>query len=522
MLLAALSVGCLEPPQTPGKQETSPSEDPQPTDTPGTSPTTPPPPDSGTPPSDACSVVDVSWDQPYHENEIALSVTLSHPAAASVACVLASDPAEIHLAEAAAEASAHELRLAGLLADATYDCVVGAACGAQIASPRDLQIQTAAPRDLPGIAAWSIGVHGDEYILVDKSADCGFEDRLLLVVDRDGRVRWWYEIPYEVGGSVDFRYHGDDRFGWGGGWPANVLGRPRTLDLFDGQTYDSAEALPDIATSAFHHDGKELPDGRVLTLEAATVDDGLGGFEGFRVRRLDPATGAVDFDYHSQRAFDEGHLTSDGGEDPWHANWANIVDETLYVSLTAAQRIVAIDVATGAWQWSFHEGGDFAALDASGFPLGAAGFPQGQHGPEIRSDGHLLVYDNGYSRGYSQVVEYLMDPTEGTATVLWAWTEPGWYETSLGDVDWLDSGNVLITAGHGECFSSSPGDHTTLLEVDPIDGEKVWEMQYTAQTHMAYRAEPADACALFANAKYCSDVADRLDALSDVLPTLPR
>jgi hypothetical protein len=115
------------------------------------------------------------------------------------------------------------------------------------------------------------------------------------------------------------------------------------------------------------------------------------------------------------------------------------------------------------------------------------------------------------------VSEYEVDPVSFTSTRLWTWTESDWYESTLGDADWLPSGNVLVDGGHAECFTSNPGDHTTVYEVDPIAGDKVWELQYSDVSMMAYRADWADACALFANAKYCAAVGDRLGALDGVL-----
>ena len=70
-----------------------------------------------------------------------------------------------------------------------------------------------------------------------------------------------------------------------------------------------------------------------------------------------------------------------------------------------------------------------------------------------------------------------------------------------------------MAAGHSECFSSNPGDRTTLYEVDPVAGEKVWELQFEELHETAYRADFADPCELFGNAKYCPAIGDRLRAL---------
>lgn len=468
-----------------------------------------------TSPPDPCEVdptllVDVATTQPWHANELEVALTLSAPATAAVRCALADDPAEVHLAEATPAGTAHTLRLSGLLADADYECLAAAVCPAT-AAPTAFSVRTGpAPEGFVDVEVDGYAGAGTEYVLYNQATDCDYENQRLVVVDRQGRVRWWYSTPPWVGPSVEFRYHGDDRFEWGGGWDPNPLGRPRQVDLFAGELFDSAAVLEDAAGSDFHHDGKQLADGRLLTLERIDVDTGPGGpppFDGFRVRRIDPVTGTVDFDWSSQRALDEGHLAPGWG-DPWHANWVDVVDEVLYVSLCESQQVVAIDVATGDWLWSFGEDGDFALLEGE--------FPQCQHGAEMSSAGELLVYDNGVDRGRSRVAAYELDPDTWTATTSWTWSEPDWWETTLGDADWLPSGHVLVDMGHSDCFSSNPGDRTTIVEIDPASGDKLWQLRFVQRDQTAYRADWADPCALFDNAAVCPTVADRLAALATV------
>ncbi|MEZ4235819.1 MAG: aryl-sulfate sulfotransferase [Myxococcota bacterium] len=522
MILAAW-LGCHR--DEPSTSPTDPGVDPTDTATPGTSPwtsTTSTPTTPTTPPCEVdpdLAVTGIDVAPLRHGNEVAVTVSLSSPATAAVACRLRSDPSEVHLVEGTEAATEHALRFGGLLAGEAYDCVAAAVCPATSA-PEAFEVRTERPPD--GLPAVTVTVDepgaGAEYVLTNASPDEGWDEAQWMVVfDRDGRVRWWDRAPGGVGPSIEFRYHGDDRFVWGGGWGPNALGRPRVLDLYAGEIYDSASALPDVQSSAFHHDGKQLPDGRLLTLEQVTVYGTAGPFDGFRVRRVDPASGLVDFEYDSQRAIDEGHLPSGTG-DAWHANWVDIVDNVLYVSLCEARRVLAVDVPTGDWRWSFGVDGDLQVIGSLGQPLGDDAYPQCQHGIEYRgTDDHLLVYDNGVFRGYTRASEYRIDEAAGQAELVWTWSEPDWFETTLGDVDWLASGHVLVGACHAESFTSNRGDRTTILEVDPATGDKVWELQYDALHTMAYRSDAADPCALFANARYCDAVADRLAVLAPVL-----
>ncbi len=455
---------------------------------------------------------------PYGPHEARIEVDLSAPATVAVACALDADPSEVHLVESRAAAGSHALDLAGLLADEAYTCTARAVCPA-MPDRRTAALRTSAPTsraprldvtvDQPG--------RGDEYLVTHLTQSCATRSNLGLVYDREGRPRFRYEdVPSSVGISIELRHLGGTRFSWGGGWSPSVAGRPREIDVFRGEVYDSSVGFADLATSLFHHDGYVTEDGRVLTLEEEPVTGRSGTFRGFRVRRLDPVTNVVDFDYSSQRAFDEGHLPGGAG-DVWHANAVQIREvggqEVLYVSLCNAERIVAIDVPSGDWRWTFGEGGDFSVVDPAGRPVTRDPFPACQHGPE--TDGaRFLVYDNGEGRNASRVVEYDLDEATRLATRNWTWTEPDWYETTMGDVEYLPSGHVLVTMAHGECFSSNRGDHTTFVEIDPATGAKLWDARYPEPSDTAYRGDWADPCALFANARFCAATRGRLAELS--------
>jgi hypothetical protein len=466
-------------------------------------------------PDEGLQIEDVEVSQPWTGHELQVEVTLSMAASVAVACTLREDPSEVHLVEGVEEATSHELRMAGLLAESDYDCVAAAVCPAST-EPFSFSVSTGPlPEGVVGVEATDYGGAGSEYVLFNQSRDCDYQYQRLNVMDRHGRLRWWYATPEWVGPSVEFRYHGDTLFEWGGGWDPNSRGRPRLVDLYEGELYDSAVAMSDTEESNYHHDGKRLSDGRLLTLETEYIED--GNFDGFRVRRIDPDTDTVDFEYRSQRAYDDGHLPRGWGGDPWHANWVDIVDEVLYVSLCNLARIIAIDVPSGELLWTFGADGDFSLVDSNGDPLGDDGFTQCQHGLEYTEDDRLLVYDNGNDRGYTRVSEYQLDPYALSATMLWTWTEDDWWETTLGDADYMDDGRILVGAGHSDCFSSNPGDRVTILEIDPTTGEKLWQLRYIDRNLTAYRADWADACDLFANAAYCPEIGERLTELSSVL-----
>ena len=129
------------------------------------------------------------------------------------------------------------------------------------------------------------------------------------------------------------------------------------------------------------------------------------------------------------------------------------------------------------------------------------------HAPEVHGD-RIFYYDNGVGRpggSFSRVVELQIDEAARTATVVWEYTEPGWYETIWGDVDLLPDGNVLYTRAHcGTCLPNQSST-TQIVEVDPRTNTPVWRLVMSDIHDAGYRAERIDGCALFANRRYCSD-----------------
>lgn len=125
------------------------------------------------------------------------------------------------------------------------------------------------------------------------------------------------------------------------------------------------------------------------------------------------------------------------------------------------------------------------------------------HDPEIHDDGTILFFDNGGWSGvvgevgnphgyHSRAVEYKVDETAKTATLVWefpgtfnvdSWYKDSFYLPFWGDADRLPNGNVLITAGvRGTTVRSR------IFEVTKQDGKVVWEFQLPADFGV-YRSE---------------------------------
>ncbi len=88
------------------------------------------------------------------------------------------------------------------------------------------------------------------------------------------------------------------------------------------------------------------------------------------------------------------------------------------------------------------------------------GVISGPHDAHMLDDGHVLLFDNGISRGWSRAVE--MDPLTGA--IVWEYKAPrpqDFFSVSRGSVQRLPNGNTLITdSDHGATFEVTPGGET--------------------------------------------------------------
>lgn len=442
-------------------------------------------------------------------NQASIVVTTSADGPVAVRCVSERDPSDVHLVEDEL-GTTHVFDLGGLLVSDRYECAAAAICPRS--EPVTFTIDTgAAPKEIVPVTVTTdpiLGMTG-AYTLFNLEVCRGTYD-WLHVVDPQGRTRWWHAMPLANDLGVEALYTADGQFVWGGGY--TPLGRARAVDPFAGEVYDSASTLSDYASTVFHHDGKQLADGRILTLESQTNWDGPLSFEGFEVRVHDPSSRTVSWSYNSQAGVDEGRLSPGGATgDVWHANWADVLIEDgldkLYVSLCDISAVVKIDVGSRQVEWVFGRGGDFTLVDPDGRPLPASEFTSCQHGLEV--DGQkLLVYDNGWRSRQSRITEYELDTSTWTATRLWSWTD-GWYMCCLGDVDYLRGGRVLVNQARFGCGAMP----THIREVVPATGAVASTVTLRA-SDSSYRAERIDGCDLFANTAWCPATAARAATLA--------
>lgn len=469
---------------------------PTPTGTPPTATTA----DTG--PFEPCgaSVVQVAATAGAPGTGVSLAFTLDRPVPAVARCVPDDDPDHVVFGESTTAAHDHTVRLLGLRAGTAHTCTVAAACEGEALPPASVAYTT--PRPPTGIGPFEVQV--DPVLGATEGWTVaglqGGGSGYAVIWDAEGRVRWWHALPLGVGIDVELLHSGGDLFTWGGGYSAE--GRVRQVHLFDGEVY--AFAPTGWEQTVFHHDAKALPDGRLLTLEQRENRKGPHVWTGFGIRAHDPVTGVVDLDLDSQRYVDEGWLAEPEplDADPYHANWVDLSEDgsEVYVSLCFGQQLLALDAVDGALLWQLGPGLGWSVQDASGVELGDAALPQCQHGVDVLGGGRFLVYDNGVVRRTSSASEWLVDPVARTATRIWHWTETGWYEPFLGDVDRLSDDRTLVV-------EASLFDRADLVEVVRSTGAVAGRMTLTSGS--LYRAERYDGCAFFDDATACGALADR-------------
>ena len=108
--------------------------------------------------------------------------------------------------------------------------------------------------------------------------------------------------------------------------------------------------------------------------------------------------------------------------------------------------------------------------------------PSNQHAVRVVTTNDYTMFDNGnlHNPSMSRGVEYLINPTNQTATLIWQYPNPptaSIYSFYMGDVQRLTNGNTLI--------DWAVGNLPKLTEVRP-DGTKAYEMNWVSQWE-AYR-----------------------------------
>jgi hypothetical protein len=247
----------------------------------------------------------------------------------------------------------------------------------------------------------------------------------------------------------------------------------------------------------FHHEATLLDNGNIALLVNAFEEFNGKLLKGDRIEEYN-ATGDLVWSWSSFDHLDTdrfpGELSTrvvDGAMEWTHANAIHQQDDgSLLLSVRSQGWVVNIDHASGNINWILGsaEGLVKASLQDKFLTLEAGSWMSAQHAPMKTSKGEYLIYDNRNEAelagaiNNSRAVKYQVNTTTMTATQVWE-SVVNKYTKSLGDVDELPNGNILITAG-------GPGsnDNAYLVEVTAkVPSEVVWELHVNSDS--IYRAE---------------------------------
>jgi len=256
-----------------------------------------------------------------------------------------------------------------------------------------------------------------------------------VIVDTDAEVRWM--VPGVT--LTQAQYFENGEF---------VLGSLKTpvvnLLQLDGTQTTLPVNLPQPLLASFSHNLDPGPNG--ILAEFNGTDD-LGGSIDDIVADISPFTTDAPDQVFDMADIIGNYMTKNGdtasdfvrpGIDWFHVNAATYDPSDKSVIISSREDfLIKVDYATHDIIWIF---GDptkywytFPSLKAKALTLVGGGlYPIGQHGTSITSDGHLMIFNDGYgsanqpvgqsagvSRTYSAVTAYTINASALTATVAW-------------------------------------------------------------------------------------------------------
>lgn len=255
--------------------------------------------------------------------------------------------------------------------------------------------------------------------------------------------------------------------------------------------------------SGFHHDGQRLADGRLFVLVAEVQEREVHWSEEPELVQGDIVLEFNENEEMTWRWSTFDYIDIDRWPDPWttqytipwsgahpwtHANSVEYIEQqdAVLVSFRHQNWVVKIDRQTSEIIWRLGRDGDFDLVNYD--PEAGNDWFIFQHAPEYNAQNNtILIFDNGGSgRMNSRAVMYRLDEDKMEAEQLWSYPVEH-FQPGFGDVDRLDNGNVLITAG-SPCLPFVCDEPASIIEIVPSHSpEAVWQMDLYG--YLIYRSE---------------------------------
>jgi hypothetical protein len=310
-----------------------------------------------------------------------------------------------------------------------------------------------------------------------------------LIFDNEGQVVW-YKVLDGASGSlpvVDFQLQYNNNYtiyGGLGGADAHFYETNRFGDVVD--EYSATTSL-----STGVHDVRTLSGGYTLYANdhrrmdlTGIIPGGLANQEvrGMTIEFHRPGTAPFNFS-----TFDHFSVTDADADiplvnatsfiNPWHSNAIEIDnDGNLLVSWRNMSIITKVNTQSGGIIWSMGSGSrnEFTFVND---PLNGC---WKQHAIRRLPNGNVILFDNGnqHTPPQSRAVEYQLDETAKTATLVWEYRpSPPIFGAFTGNAQRLDNGNTFI------CFGAA----NRVQEVTPA-GVVEWDAEFTMPGRVLYRA----------------------------------
>jgi hypothetical protein len=379
----------------------------------------------------------------------------------------------------------HDITVVGLRPETNYQftAVITNQSGEITTSEPQAFTTPALPFDLPDIQLKTSS--DNSYLGVTFFAVSGTDSRF-IGLDEAGIPVWYLhgdDVPMTNNSPV-IKYIGDNQL--------MLLLRSNVWIIDMAGNVLSTYELPN-----YHHEATLLDSGNIAVLVNTFEEFNGNSLKGDRIEEYDSAGNLVwqwsSFEHLDTDRF-PGALSTravDGAMEWTHSNAIHQQDNgSLLLSVRSQSWVVNIDHTSGDINWILGsaEGSVKESLKDKFLTLEEGSWMSAQHAPMKTANGDYLIYDNRNEaelagvNNNSRAVKYQVNPTAMTATQVWE-SVVDKYTQSLGDVDELPNGNILITAG-------GPGtnEDAYLVEVTAaVPSQVVWELH--VNNNNIYRAE---------------------------------
>jgi hypothetical protein len=301
------------------------------------------------------------------------------------------------------------------------------------------------------------GTLGSGFTLLDPLNS--FDTATAIAYDSIGRIRWYRIFPGYFSADIKMQHNGHYTAALSIAGGAMVVEGQFAEFTPDGNiiaTYDVPVGDPDthdfwltgdsVSGYSAHMWGYTAPRTLNLTSLGGVANAEVFGHTLFRLGpNGQPNFAWTTWNYFTIADWIEPTCCSPAGDFD-HPNVIDFAPDSNYiVSFRNFGAIVKVDRFTGKSLWQI--GGARSTFTIQNDPLGLF---SGQHNTHFLPNGDLMVYDNGlrHNPQHTRAVEYAIDETRKTATMVWEYEpQPMVFTSFIGSAQRLSNGNTLVGFG---------------------------------------------------------------------------